>query len=91
MFVAGYPDNMDSFLRANPGLNSRFDKILQFEDYDGKELLQIADAMFVNTAIGSSFFLELVKVNVVRQLLAKVFEAYGLKGADIYVHANTKH
>lgn len=44
--VAGYPDNMDTFLKANPGLNSRFDKILRFEDYDPDQLLKIADSLF---------------------------------------------
>ncbi|MEM7575201.1 MAG: AAA family ATPase [Bacteroidota bacterium] len=45
VFVAGYPDNMDHFLRVNPGLNSRFDKYLEFDDYSGEELLKIAEAM----------------------------------------------
>lgn len=45
VFVAGYPDNMEQFLKANPGLNSRFDKVLKFEDYEPEDLSQIAHIM----------------------------------------------
>jgi len=37
---------MEEFLKANPGLNSRFDKILKFDDYEPEELLEIALYMF---------------------------------------------
>jgi len=47
VFAAGYPENMEKFLKANPGLNSRFDKVLQFEDYSPQELLEIATQMFI--------------------------------------------
>ncbi len=45
VFAAGYPDNMDVFLKANPGLRSRFDKVLKFEDYSPEELLAISLSM----------------------------------------------
>lgn len=41
VFAAGYPDNMEAFLKANPGLSSRFDKVLRFEDYSPEELNEI--------------------------------------------------
>ncbi len=52
VFVAGYTDNMDSFLKANPGLSSRFDKTLAFEDYSPEELMQIAVGMFSDAGVG---------------------------------------
>ncbi|MCL4105720.1 UNVERIFIED_CONTAM: hypothetical protein GTU68_028597 [Idotea baltica] len=48
IFAAGYPDNMEVFLKANPGLNSRFDKILRFEDYTPTELSMIAMKMIAD-------------------------------------------
>jgi len=48
IFAAGYPDNMEVFLKANPGLSSRFDKILKFEDYSPSELSMIAMKMITD-------------------------------------------
>ncbi len=45
VFAAGYPSNMETFLKANPGLSSRFDKILKFDDYSSDELTKIASKM----------------------------------------------
>lgn len=42
VIVAGYTDKMNTFLEANPGLKSRFDNDLIFEDYNGLELYEIA-------------------------------------------------
>ena len=48
VFAAGYPDNMEKFLKSNPGLRSRFDKILKFDDYSPNELFEIAKHMLAS-------------------------------------------
>ncbi|WP_370635423.1 stage V sporulation protein K [Pontibacillus sp. HN14] len=45
LILAGYPDEMDRFLRLNPGLQSRFPIILDFKDYSIDELMTIAKQM----------------------------------------------
>jgi hypothetical protein len=46
IIAAGYPDNMDVFLHANPGLKSRFDRVWHFYDYNAETLLKISFFMF---------------------------------------------
>ncbi|WP_312634362.1 AAA family ATPase [Oscillibacter sp.] len=43
VIVAGYDGLMDDFVHSNPGLESRFNRFLHFEDYTPEELLSIFD------------------------------------------------
>ncbi|MBK6609726.1 MAG: AAA family ATPase [Sphingobacteriales bacterium] len=40
--VAGYTDNMKTFIESNPGLKSRFDRVLKFEDLSAENLMTVA-------------------------------------------------
>lgn len=41
VIVAGYPEEMKSFVDSNPGMKSRFGRFFNFDDYNHNELLQI--------------------------------------------------
>ncbi|MCO6004197.1 right-handed parallel beta-helix repeat-containing protein [Actinoallomurus purpureus] len=43
VIVAGYPGEMDRFVGSNPGLASRFSRILTFDDYAAEELVRIVE------------------------------------------------
>ena len=41
VIVAGYKDEMQRFIDSNPGLQSRFNRYIDFPDYTGQELTEI--------------------------------------------------
>ena len=45
VIVAGYPDLMEDFIDANPGLKSRFNKTIEFPDYTEEDLFTIFEHM----------------------------------------------
>ena len=45
VILAGYADEMEKFIESNPGLRSRFNRYIHFEDYTAIELMQIYKGM----------------------------------------------
>ena len=45
VIVAGYTEEMKEFIDSNPGLKSRFNKFIEFPDYNGDEMYKIYDLM----------------------------------------------
>lgn len=51
LIVAGYTNLMESFLDSNPGLRSRFNKHIHFQDYNPDELMKIFLSMCSNSGL----------------------------------------
>ncbi|GAA0737487.1 AAA family ATPase [Clostridium oceanicum] len=46
VILAGYSNDMDSFLEVNPGLKSRFANVIEFKDYLVDDLFKIGNSVF---------------------------------------------
>lgn len=45
VIVAGYSNEMERFINSNPGLRSRFNKYIHFEDYSPEQMFEILRSM----------------------------------------------
>lgn len=48
VILAGYPKEMNDFLQTNPGLSSRFNRTIHFEDYSNEELVKVFNLICEN-------------------------------------------
>jgi SpoVK/Ycf46/Vps4 family AAA+-type ATPase len=71
VIAAGYTDNMREFLRSNPGLSSRFERTLHFNDYSADELFRIAKNNFAKEGLK----LDLEATEHIRNYIAILHEA----------------
>lgn len=66
IILAGYKDEMNQLMEMNPGLKSRFNKFLYFDDYSEEELLEIAKRQldkesYYLTPMGEKAFLQVIE------------------------------
>jgi len=70
VIVAGYKDEMQHFLKANTGLVSRFNKFIDFPDYNLDELLEIFHGM----AYRAGFIVDEEATSALQEYLSKLDE-----------------
>ena len=71
VIVAGYTEPMNKFFESNPGLKSRFNKFIDFTDYDENELFDIFHKMCVKNdykiSEGAAEKLKVIMKNAIEQ------------------------
>ncbi len=77
VIVAGYPEEMQQFIEANPGLMSRFDKRFNFPDYNQEQLLSISQMMFTAEGLKMEPEAEAHLVLYIEKLLSRKHKYFG--------------
>ena len=82
VIVAGYPDKMKKFRKANPGLARRFpeENIFEFSDYSAQELWEILASMLEKRGLGYDLAVEKKLKEIIQYLLAMKDEGFGNAG-----------
>jgi SpoVK/Ycf46/Vps4 family AAA+-type ATPase len=73
VIVAGYTNEMGEFLKTNPGLESRFNNFIDFEDYNANELYDI----FASMCEKNEYVIEKTAIEPLKQYLADMYESRG--------------
>lgn len=73
VIVAGYTEPMNKFFESNPGLKSRFNKFIDFTDYDENELFDIFNKM----CIANDYIVSESAANKLKVIMKKTIEQKG--------------
>ena len=82
VIVAGYPAQMHRFITSNPGLNSRFNNKIHFDDYGAEELT----AMFLRMAAAAKYTVTPEAQTALRHHFDRVYRTRGTQfgnGRDV--------
>lgn len=83
VIVAGYQDEMQTFIESNPGLKSRFNRYVDFPDYDDEELFEI----LLKMAQGNHY--QIVKPDEIKPIALSQFNQQRVKLGDTFANART--
>ncbi|MEE3466639.1 MAG: AAA family ATPase [Candidatus Cryptobacteroides sp.] len=93
VICAGYPKEMDDFLKANPGLPRRFSHRIHIDDYSAEELLEIyeraAKAKKYNFTLADDA-VRMKALNMFQNMVAMKDERFGNAGEAMKKVAETK-
>ena len=81
--MAGYTKEMNEFMRMNPGIPSRCNVIIEFPDYNARELEQLFRMMLTRNAERTEFSLD----SKAEEMLPKVFDRMYLKRSETFGNA----
>lgn len=70
VIVAGYTDLMSTFINSNPGLKSRFNKFIEFPDYNPDEL----NAIFQSICEKNGFHTDEISGYAVKQFCTRLYK-----------------
>ncbi len=93
VICAGYPKEMDDFLKANPGLPRRFSHRIHIDDYTAEELLEIYERAAKAKKFGFTLADESARMkalNMFQNMVAMKTERFGNAGEAIKKVAETK-
>lgn len=77
VIVAGYPDLMKKFIDSNPGLASRFNRYILFEDYSCEELIEIFGYICTNSSYCIDKDGKECLVQYIKEMLEKKDDSFG--------------
>lgn len=83
VIVAGYEDEMQSFIESNPGLKSRFNRYIDFPDYEDEELFEI----LLKMVHGNHY--QILKPDEIKPIALSQFNQQRVVLGDTFANART--
>ena len=77
VIVAGYTDEMKTFIDSNPGLSSRFNRYIEFSDYSASDLYEIFRRMCEKQKLELSSEFESVLKALLQKIVDKADRSFG--------------